>query len=370
MAKYCKTYNIICTCVTCENVECGYSPRTKAEAEIARGVKLDKYGNELGAGAEEKQRIPAPVFVEEDAAEAAHTSRREWALFAATALLVVMIAGMIVLVLRPDDLPENRGVVLVQDESAEDFGGEQIEEAEPLIPDVVERTVPPEPAPQLIPEPEPAPKAEPKPAVADASPKVPGWEIERRRIEEEVFVMKEEGNQYVERRNFEKAREIYREAIEKKPDFYQGYNNLANTFSDEGRHGEAQPIYERGLRYSPNSTHLLFNIANTSFRAGQYGKSLVEMERVLALDPNDSEGHLIAGICAYKLGLYEQARVHFADVIDLEPNNAEAYYNLSLAYRQMGHASAARTFFDEAIRINPRIRDASYREQRRTTPGG
>ena len=382
MAKYCKTYNIICTCVTCENVECAYSPRTRAEAEIARGVKLDKYGNEIGAEKDDTARIPAPVFEEpEGKGERRRLTRREVALLSATGLLAILLIAASVIMLRPEQ--EAQGVALVRETGPETETEEAPEPVEAPGDLIGEETTGPE---EELAEglematPEPTPTAEPEPTPAAEVAQAQEPIIFRRpqptpnpgqvRIERETIQLKDRGNQLVESGEIVAARDAYRQAIQMNPGFYQGYNNLANTYTDQGNYQQAVPLYREGLRQAPDSTTIMFNLANMSFRQGYWWQALQEIERVIERDDSDSEAHLMAGICSFQLGNYERAKSHFTRVIQLDPESAEGHYNLSLAYQRMGSPGVAQSYYAEAVRLEPRITEPSFLRRNRVGRGG
>lgn len=379
MAKYCKTYNVICTCVTCENVECGYSPRTRAEAEIARGVKLDKYGKIIG---EEAPASPHPVMASNEALirelpQAQVDTWRGKVVIALIAVMVLVVFSALGIVLwlhgRSTPVINENLVAQAPMDSIPDVNAET-PDLIPMEPEPVEEEsikLPP-PTPEMEPEPEPTP--EPK---VEEEAQVPPFEKpqsemmtatrdlappetqEERRLRE----LKEKGNEFVHQRDYTKAREFYQKAIEENPEYYPGFSNLGSTFSDEGNFAEAEPLYLKGLEIQPDSTNLIFNMGNNWFRQHRYAQALQAMNRLLALDPQDVEGHLIAGVCSYKMGNYEMAKMHFKAVTQLDPRNAEAYYNLHLSCRQMGDWQNAIAYLKEAVRLRPQLRDSKYRRK-------
>lgn len=376
MGKYCKTYNVICTCVTCEDVECAYSPRTRAEAEIARGVKLDKFGRELKG---DEERIPVAKAATAPTDDALITRRepvgqRDVAILASAAILAVVIVGLIVYALMPgsDSPAVVANQTLVRPVPSPEAPPTPAPVPEPPPPEVV---APPVPTAELPPTPEPT--APPQPAVAEAhsadddesllTVRAPVRELtdEIRKLSTEL---KEQGNRYLQEQDFLRAREYFRRSIEENPQNFQGYNNLANTFSDTGDYLSAEPLYREALLIQPESTDLRFNLANTLYRARRFADAAREAEEVTRRDPNDTDAHLIAGIAFFELGQFSFAARHFEEMTRRNPENAVAFYNLHLAHQRMGNRTLANTFFNEAVRIDPRLRSEDYR--RRLRQGG
>jgi tetratricopeptide (TPR) repeat protein len=361
MGKFCKTYQIPCVCLTCKDVECNRSPRTRGEAEILRGVKLSADGRVLDeegpahAPVTKPYSEPKGIAVNESIliAESPQAAGRRRAAMGPAALIVAAIASASVLLI---------GTYFI------------IESLKPKKQPLLTEPAPAEVVEVAKTEPEPAPAEE---AVTEASPKEtlsidevleklkaktppqselpPPPPIEQN-LAKKLEKMKEEGNIHVKKGEFAKAREVYQAAIEADPMFFQGYNNLANTFNDEGKHGEAEPIYRKGLEIEPKSSNLRFNLGNSHFRAGRYEQAILEFDQVLQVNPKDLEAHLLAGVAHFKLSHFEQAANHFQAITILNPESADAYYNLSLAYRRQGQEGLAMVYYRDAIRLNPGLR--------------
>lgn len=360
MAKYCKTYKILCVCPTCRDADCVRSPQTRAEAEISRSCQLREDGSVVGespaggpgkgAPAEEhfspSRKVPLPPL---------HPPRRgpsRWWIAASLTFGLLIIAGTFHIVLR---LQERLGTEEEEAPSAE---------AE-LVAVVEEEPAQENAAADAGPEP---PAREEPPALfslrlEDLEP-LPRRSPSRQTIEREDpfqsprFVeLKSRGNEMAREGNFAGARRIYQEIIETSPSSPVGYNNLANTFSDEGNHSAAEPIYFQSLRYDPNSPTIHFNLGNNYLRAGRWADAEGRFLAVLGEDPGDWEALLLLGIAYYHQERWREASECFLGVLNLNPESAEACFNLYLTYRRVGATHLARSYLSEAYRLDPSLRD-------------
>ncbi|MCC7391479.1 tetratricopeptide repeat protein [Candidatus Sumerlaeota bacterium] len=399
MGKFCKTYKVPCACVTCYGVECALSPKTRGEAEILRGVKLARDGQILediqGLGSSPGLGLPLrPDPAEDDSpAPSAPMPRQAPPMGAAGTLPPPLpkptAVPESVLLHQQSEPPSRRrqiyaGAVIVLAATA--CAGVLmlgtyyvIDWMKPAPVEVVGRKVAVVPPPAEAPPPEsPAPVAEATPPSEPAAPAL----VEKLALSDVItglqpsssssFVLpppspkeqlaarveeyKKAGNLDVKAGDFAAARVSYQAAVEADPLYYEGWNNLANTYNDEGKHAEAEPIYRRGLAIEPDSVNLHFNLGNSHYRAKQYQEALTEFNQVLAQNPNDIDAHLLAGISHYKLGQFAEASKHFQTVTVINPENADGYFNMALALRRQGQDALARVYYRDALRLNPDLR--------------
>lgn len=364
MAKYCKNYRVICTCPTCENVQCAFSSRTRAEAEATRGVKLDVQGREIqkaapdpGTGGSRSVKVPTSVLTE---ALRPRGPNRDGVLVALVAVFAALFLGTLAVLYI---------VVKMQSRPVSESIAAPVQQP-PAPANAIARPPAPTTAAPAAKQPEPSelmaePLAQPEPqpdlsaelmAQANVPPPrptpYPQMDLETKK---EVTMLQSAGNTLVARKDYPLARKFYQSTIDRNPGYFQGYNNLANTYSDEGRLEQAAPIYRKGLEISPKSAFLHFNLGLSLYRAKRYTESLQEFQWAIQIDSNDSEAHLMAGICLYRLSDFEQSAAYFHRAVKLDNASAEAFYNLSVVYRKMGRANIADSYLAEAKTLNPNI---------------
>lgn len=357
MGKFCKVYQVPCACITCKDVDCAHSPKTRGEAEIMRMVKLSVDGNVIDddtpappSGYSEPKRVSI------DESTLISETPRDRGLFTPTVLIlsalfsagVLLIAAYYVIgIVKPK--PES---ILVPDESTAEVAAASADDQQP-----VENKTEPEPAPTMsIEEVLNRLKAN-SPPQSELPPPPPVVEELPKKLEN----LRTKGNDLVQKGDFASARQYYRAAINADPLYYQGYNNLANTYSDEGNQEQAEPIYAKGLEIEPASSNLRFNLGNAHFRAGRWEEALEQFNQVLTQNPGDQEAHLLAGVAHFKVGRFDEAAAHFRAITTLNPENGAAFYNLSLAYRRQGQDGLAQVAYRDAIRLMPELRASALR---------
>jgi uncharacterized protein (TIGR02466 family) len=133
------------------------------------------------------------------------------------------------------------------------------------------------------------------------------------------------GNSYRKIRNFKKAEESYRHAIEIQGDFVLAYLNLGELLYDTFRYDEAEKLFEK----------------------------------LIQLDANNDEAYRVLGVVYHKLNKFEEAEKSFKKAINLNPNNAIAYCDLGNLLKENNYSryniEDSIICYKTAIQINPRI---------------
>ena len=334
MGKFCETYKCGCTCATCEGKVCGLSSRTRSDAEILRGVKLDKQGNVVQGAAtysgaqilrvDPGLALPLPPS----------TSRR----LSPTTLVLLGSAAVVAIAACVTMIAEVRmrnSAVAAKPEVVA-----MVEEAPAPQPEVAVAPTPTLP-PELVLDPFPAPR--------DGNPFL------LPEVLAEIEDNRATGNAAVLNGDFVGARVYYEAAIKLNPNYYPGYNNLGNTYSDTGELLKAEPLYRQGLSIKPDSAIIIFNLGNANFRADRFDEAYQHFRRVSLMDPKDGEAITMVGVCAMRMGRWDEAARALKASLEVTPGSAATRYNLSIAYDKLGDRSLAEALLREARRIDPRI---------------
>jgi hypothetical protein len=362
VGKYCQTYKAECACPTCEGRECGFSPRTRAEAEITRAVTLDRSGNVIsGAAAPSVPRLtiahtsggvptgdpsapggpPAPPRIARWRLFLYRTGAYDVVSAVGLLLLGMMIAGGLL-----------GGIwVAVASLKAPPPAAPAVAIA-PAAPVALAPPPPPEPT-----APPPPPEASPvylPPAPETAA--LPQLHTVRDVPDARFTALKDEGNNHAAAGRYRIARDFYLAAIAQQPAAPEGYNNLANTYADEGDPAAAEPIYLVALERDPRNPTIRFNLANNYFRAGRFAEAEEELNRVLGADPTDVEAFVLLGVCLYRRGEIDLAAGCWSRALALDSSNAQAHFNLAIVHERQGNARLAAVHRDMAERLDPSLR--------------
>lgn len=355
MGMYCDTYKCQCTSKACDGGECAKALETRRRAEELRGVILDKDGvvivvrkqeSSPEASYSDPKSVKPNVVLPPSAPQARDGTF--YLLIATSIFTVLLLTGALGylgwLMLSPARQTPNQVPITAQ------------------APAAVKKAEPPKP-----PAPTPAAKPEPLPEELQVGTllRAPSTSLPVRRSGVDMDSaardaspagqLKSKGNEIRRRGDLTEARQFYRAAVEADPNYYEGYNNLGNTYTDTGAHSEAAPIYQRGLVIVPESETLRFNLGNSLMRAGRYAEAAAEFERVVYYNESDMEARLLLGICYYHQGRFNEASAVFQSILAVEKEHAIANYNLGLVMDRIGRPELGDAYRREAFRVRPEL---------------
>ncbi|XP_059491204.1 protein O-mannosyl-transferase TMTC2 [Neocloeon triangulifer] len=169
------------------------------------------------------------------------------------------------------------------------------------------------------------------------------------------------GRLHADQGRFNQAATIYREAIDKMPDYYQAqslYNMLGEAHYRLNEFAEAERWYKAALQAKPDHVpaHLTYGkmLAKNKTR-------LLEAEqwfmRAKQLAPNDSSVYQHFGQFLSELERHEEAAQNYVRAAELAPDDYEIVFNAANALRQSGQLAEAERFYRHAVTLRPK--DAS-----------
>lgn len=127
--------------------------------------------------------------------------------------------------------------------------------------------------------------------------------------------------------DFESARQMFRQAIEKDPKFAQAWASYADSFSLEVMYAYPLPSLKE--------------------------KAHEASERALALNPDLAETQASAGLAHLINDDFERAEQHLSKAIEFNPGLWEAYYYFARCRFHQGDMASAAELFEKAASVNP-----------------
>ncbi len=104
-------------------------------------------------------------------------------------------------------------------------------------------------------------------------------------------------NIHLQKGEKEKARELYKKAIEMRPVLVEAYENLASILFGEGRYREAAVLMEKTFEAvpmdAPSDPGLRYNIAICYFKAGDQEQAKKHLEKYLKLAPSGTHADTV-----------------------------------------------------------------------------
>jgi tetratricopeptide (TPR) repeat protein len=124
--------------------------------------------------------------------------------------------------------------------------------------------------------------------------------------------------------------------VKLRPDYADGYVNIALTEMQWEKYGSAQASIDKARALSPNSPRVLYYAGILERRENHFEKGTEDLQRVVEMAPQCRDAVRELGISYYRQHKYEEAMKQFDALLKIDPDDLSAHYNLSLLYRRMG----------------------------------
>lgn len=137
-------------------------------------------------------------------------------------------------------------------------------------------------------------------------------------------------------------------AVELKPDFHEGWDNLAYGLKTQDRLAEAVDCHRRCTGLRPDYAVGWFNFGLTLGLMGRNTEALACHERALQADPTYAQGRLGRAQVLHKTHRMAEAVADYRQFLGLQPGNLEARSHLLLALHNLADVSREELFAEHA----------------------
>jgi tetratricopeptide (TPR) repeat protein len=144
------------------------------------------------------------------------------------------------------------------------------------------------------------------------------------------------GIAYLDQLQYSDAQAAFQQVVKLRPDYADGYINLALTDIQWEKYSDARPNLEKALALSAGNARALYYLGLVERRAGNSDAEIADFQKVVEKYPKSIDARRELGISYYQSHRYEEARGEFQALQGIEPDDLAAHYNLAVIYRRMG----------------------------------
>jgi len=157
--------------------------------------------------------------------------------------------------------------------------------------------------------------------------------------------------------NLEEARNLYRDGLSLNPRNMQAYSNWAALEEKNGNHNESRKAFEKGIEIDPNNVSLLHSWATLEKKLGSYPKARELFQRATRLDPAQSRNWQSLGQLEIKCSKFEEAEQYLLTALkNATDDYTKAWIYSDLAFAQSNlhrPASEVDRHYQISLRLNP-----------------
>ncbi len=140
----------------------------------------------------------------------------------------------------------------------------------------------------------------------------------------------------LDQQQYADAVNAFAQVVKLRPDYADGYTNIALTNILWEKYGSARGSLEKALALGPDNARALYYMALVERRTGNSEAEVSDLEKVVAQYPKSSDARRELGKSYYRLNRLQDAKAQFETLQTIEPDDVAAHYNLSLIYARLG----------------------------------
>lgn len=156
-----------------------------------------------------------------------------------------------------------------------------------------------------------------------------------------------------EKDNYQKAVELFTQAIEKKENLADAYKMRGASNTRLGKPDEAKADLDMAFKLNPEAKNLMY-FFGLYYLVKQDGKSAIPyLDKAIAINPKDDESYSLRGGAYSMIGDYENALKDGNKSVQLKPNEEQNYTNRGYTKLMLKKYEEAIEDFNQAILIKP-----------------
>ncbi len=153
-------------------------------------------------------------------------------------------------------------------------------------------------------------------------------------------------------RDFDRAVELSRAALQKTPNNAQLWTLQAIAFASKGDGKQALEAFQQALKISPNSVAALAGAAQIEYQEGSLG-AIPLLNRLLQLRPEDPTGHAMLAVMEYREGNCAKAVPNFEKAGQLLDSQLDALHAYATCLMRLKRLDEAANVFQRAVALRP-----------------
>ena len=168
----------------------------------------------------------------------------------------------------------------------------------------------------------------------------------------------------------EKVTSLFRQAIQKDPDFWEAYYNLGIVYFNEENYNKALEQFDKVIKALPNFSKPYYGRGLIYLKQGRYDLALKDFERVKELNPNDYKAYYYIGRVLRKQKKFKEAEKSLKKATEINPDFAPSFFEWGNVYYDKKNYRKAIEYYRSAAELNPdnyeyhlRLGDCYYRSQ-------
>ncbi|MBD2452520.1 tetratricopeptide repeat protein [Nostoc sp. FACHB-87] len=172
--------------------------------------------------------------------------------------------------------------------------------------------------------------------------------------------LSKQGNTLFELQRYQDALSAYKQAVEIRPDYAQGWNGQGKTLFKLKQYDAALAAYEKAIQIQPDYLDAWSGRGFTLQKLQRFPEAIAAFDKALQLHDDYPEIWNAKGEVFSELKQYDNAIKAYDKAIDLKSDYVEAWYSKGLAWQNLKNYEEAIAAYDKALEIKSDYYQAWY----------
>ena len=137
-----------------------------------------------------------------------------------------------------------------------------------------------------------------------------------------------------------------------RPELEQG-----REYAEQGELDKAIAEFEQAIELNPNDAVVYNDLAAAYYQQGRIDEAITTWEEAISIDPELADAHYNLGLAYAEQDKFDEAVIKWEKTIQIDPNYANAYKNLGIAYTEQGRIEEAIAGFETYLELKPDAED-------------
>ncbi len=168
-----------------------------------------------------------------------------------------------------------------------------------------------------------------------------------------------QGNEELNRGNFEEARKIYESVLKRSPKNHVALNNVGISYYYQEESANAERFFKQALAIEPNYIKALANLGKLYYESERQEESLTLINKALSLENDYDLALYVKGRILGEQGDVQNALSHFSQAIKSDPEYSSAYYWRGYYYTMSEKYQLAILDYTKVMQLSPQ-EDMAY----------
>lgn len=170
----------------------------------------------------------------------------------------------------------------------------------------------------------------------------------------------QEGLELMAQKNLNGAIVLFRNALEKDPNFFEARHQLGLIYLSGGQYAKAEKELEKVLLQNPGNGEALLSLSETRLRGGNADQAVTMLEDYIKKESASLRAFELLGRSLAVVGKVQQAEQSYKQALALDKTSRDARNGLVRLYSASQRPQAALTLVRESIAQDPQNKEAHY----------